>query len=184
MKSILKYLLYSIIIFTIYCFLPTTPGDNFINKVVEIRKEYNYENFSKNYSILIDYNKPIFKKRLWVIVNRTNEVVLNSFVSQAKNSGLLFASDFSNVPNSKKSSIGVFKTLGTFESKYGKGKYKLGMQIKGLEKGINDNVTKRNIVFHPSYGLWSEGCFMTSPKTNKKLIDLTNNGSLLVVNYN
>jgi hypothetical protein len=168
----------------IYCFIPTFPNGNLIGELGRIKKEYSEVNFSKNYLILIDYNKPIFKKRLWVIDNVTNEVVLNSFVSQAKKSELIFASDFSNIPNSKKSSIGVFKTLGTFESKYGKGEYKLGMQIKGLEKGKNDNVTMRSIVFHSSYGLWSEGCFMTSPKTNKQIIDLTKNGSLLFVNFN
>lgn len=183
MRKIIKYLFLILIAFAIYCFFPTSPSNELLEKLSELKKEYSNQNLNKDYSILIDYNKPIFKKRLWVIDNKTKEVVLNTFVSQAKNSGLIFASDFSNIPQSKKSSIGVFKTLGSYESNYGKGEYKLGMRLKGLQKGINDKVFERNIVFHPSYGLWSEGCFMTSPKTNKKIIDLTKNGSLLYVNF-
>lgn len=181
MKKTLSFLILAVVLFTVYCFVPNSPNTELIDKMEQIRLKYAKENFSDSYSILIDYNQPIFKKRLWVIDNMTNEVVLNSFVSQAKNSGLIYAYDFSNVSNSKKSSVGVFKTLGSYESNYGEGEYKLGMRIKGLEKGMNDNVLKRNIVFHSSYGLWSEGCFMTSPQTNKKIIELTKNGCLLYV---
>ena len=183
MKKFFKYLFFVVAVFVIYCFFPTSPSTDLLEELSDIKKEYSTHNFNKTYSILIDYNKPIFKKRLWVIDNRNKEVVLNSFVSQAKNTGLIFASDFSNIPKSKKSSFGVFKTLDSYESNYGKGEYKLGMRLKGLQKGINDKVLERNIVFHSSFGLWSEGCFMTSPKTNKKIIDLTKNGSLLFVNF-
>ena len=181
MKKKLIYIVLALVIFVIYCFVPTSPNKALITKLDQIREQYSHENFTNSYSILIDYHQPIFKKRLWVIDFKTREVMINSHVSHAKKSGLIYASEFSNVPNSKKSSIGLFKTQGTYESNYGKGEYKIGMRIKGLESH-NNKVHSRNIVFHPSYGLWSEGCFMTFPKTNKKIIELTKGGSMVFVN--
>lgn len=165
------------------CFLPTTPGNELLNELKLQRSKFDNESLSDKYSILIDYDMFILKKRLWIIENETNKIILNSHVSHAKKSGWFYVNSTSNTENSKKSSIGAFKTLGTYESKYGTGEYKVGMQIKGLEKH-NNNVTKRSIVFHSSYGLWSEGCFMTFPKTNKEIIDLTKNGTFLYVHKN
>ncbi len=163
-------------------FLPTSFDEQYFS---EIDKEINnYSNdFDKPiYAIVIDYTKPVFKKRLWVVDIVTKETIINSHVSHAKKSGWIWANTFSNIIGSEISSKGVFKTLHSYESKHGKGKFKIGMRLKGLENGINNNVLKRNIVFHTSYGLWSAGCFMTSSKINKQIIDLTKNGSILIVN--
>lgn len=183
MKKILKIIGVVLVLFIVYCFLSTSPSKELIIKLEEVKIEFKTEKFSNKYSVLIDYEKPIFKKRLWVIDNKTNEVILNSHVSHAKESGMIYVNLTSNKIGSKISSVGVFKTLNSYESNFGKGEYKIGMQLKGLQKNINSNVTKRSIVFHSSYGLWSDGCFMTTPKTNKKIIDLTKNGSLVFVNY-
>lgn len=180
-KRILLISFVSVLVFGVYCLLPTTPNEDLLQKIENIKSSSKYGRFSDKYTIVIDYDKFILRKRLWIIENKTNKIVLNSHVSHAQKSGYLFVNSISNVEGSNKSSIGVFKTLGRYESKHGKGEYKIGMQIKGLEKGKNDNVTKRAITFHTSYGLWSDGCFMTFPKTNKKIIDLTENGTLLYV---
>ena len=178
-KKLLKILFLLIVVGIVIFVFPTQPSESLVLKAKS--KIESIENEKGKYHILIDYNRPIFKKRLWVIEMETDEIIINSHVSHAKKSGLIYASEFSNVPNSKKSSIGLFKTQGTYESNYGKGEYKIGMRIKGLEPH-NDKVLSRNIVFHPSYGLWSEGCFMTFPKTNKKIIELTKGGSMVFVN--
>lgn len=134
----------------------------------------------QDYTLIIDYSKPVFKKRLWML-NQKGDVVLNSHVSHAWNSGFFWPTDFSNTVNSEKSCFGSFVTAGPYESKYGSGEYKIGMQLVGLEKGINNNAMQRAIVFHSHYWLWSQGCFMTLPETNKTIIDSTKNGCLLFV---
>ncbi|MCD8518429.1 MAG: murein L,D-transpeptidase catalytic domain family protein, partial [Flavobacterium sp.] len=99
----------------------------------------------------------------------------------ALKSGIIFAGKFSNEVGSNLSCKGTFKTANVYESNYGKGQYKIGLRLIGLDKDINDHTLERNIVFHSSYGFWSSGCFMTPPKINKKIIDLTKNGSMLIV---
>lgn len=133
-------------------------------------------------AILIDYNQPVFRKRLWVIDLENEEILFNSHISHSKNSGFIYASKFSNTIGSEISSKGIFVTKNRYKSSFGKGEYQIGMRIDGLEKGINDEALKRNIVFHSSYGLWSSGCFMSLPGNNKRIIDLTEGGSLIYVN--
>jgi hypothetical protein len=58
------------------------------------------------------------------------------------------------------------------------------MQLKGLNEGVNDNATRREIIFHSTNCmklLWSHGCFATPEETNRKIINLTKNGCLVVV---
>lgn len=178
MKKVFQYSLFVIGILSLYIFLPTKPNKVDLDVLKVTQQEYNLES---KYSILIDYKKSVLKKRLWLIDNTNNEVILNCHVSHAKNSGLLWASKFSNVSGSELSCVGAFKTQGSYESNYGKGKYKIGMRLQGLEKDKNDNCFKRNIVFHTSFPVYSKGCFMTSAKNNKFIIDKTKNGSLVFV---
>jgi hypothetical protein len=132
-----------------------------------------------DYVILVDYTKDIFSKRLFVIDMNTHEIVIESKVSHAFNSGVLYARKFSNVPGSNTSSKGNFITDKT---RYGKFGY--SMEIKGLDKGVNDNVQSRHIIFHSNKKMktpWSYGCFATSEDINKKILDLTNDGCLVSV---
>lgn len=55
------------------------------------------------------------------------------------------------------------------------------MLIYGLEIGKSDNVRRREIIFHSSYSPYNHGCFMTLPHVNKKIIDLTRNGSFMFI---
>ena len=162
-------------------FYPFPPSSKLLLEAQSELKKYKSEFPDAKYAILVDYGLPVFMKRLWVVKLETKEVVLSAHVSHAMNSGKIWATEFSNEIGSKISSKGTFKTLHTYESNYGKGEYKVGMRLKGLEKNKNDHVYKRNIVFHSSYGLWSHGCFITAPTINKKIIDLTKNGNILIV---
>ena len=160
--------------------LPTTPNESLLQKHIKLQHS-SFKN--TRYSILIDYTKPILKKRLWVIDNENQHIVMNTHVSHAYNSGLIYPSKFSNKKGSNLSSIGVFKTKNSYKSNFGNDDEQIGMRIEGLDKGKNDNVLDRNIVFHCNYLFWSKGCFMTLPWINKKIIDLTKNGSLVYVYY-
>ena len=117
-------------------------------------QKYEFLISNKRYGLLIDYDRPIFMKRLWVLDMETFWPVLCTRVSHAWKSGLIYPSSFSNVPNSNRSSFGAFVTRQSYSGDYG-----LGMRIEGLEKGKNDNVRRRAIVFHPGK-FWSSGCFL------------------------
>ncbi len=164
-------------------FFPNEPNPDLVQQMKSAWSRYPTE-FSKlpKYGILIDYNLPVTKKRLWVIDLKTNEIKIHSRVSHARKSGWIWPTLFSNKPGSNLSCKGVFKTRNSYKSNYGSGKYQIGMRIKGLNKSLNDNALQRYIVFHSSLGLWSSGCFMTLPATNKAIIDLTKTGSIVYVN--
>lgn len=132
----------------------------------------------RRYVTVIDYSLSILSDRLFVVDLQTEDVVLQSPVSHAYNSGFLYASDFSNVKGSEKSCVGAFKTLGSYNGRFG-----YAMRLKGLEPGLNDRALDRFIVFH-TYRVWpvySQGCFVTPKDVNTRLIDLIKNGSLVYV---
>lgn len=126
--------------------------------------------------IFIDFSKPSYTKRLWVIEG--DSVLLNTYVSHGENSGLYFARKFSNEVGSNMSCVGEFRTLWTYNGKHG-----LSMKIQGLDE-TNNNAYDRAIVFHSapyatkdflnSHGYLgrSFGCFATSEEDNKLIIDL------------
>jgi hypothetical protein len=130
----------------------------------------------KDYVIIIDYRKNLLSNRMFVLDMKSNKVVVESRVTHALNSGKLYATDFSNTPNSKKSCVGALLTQNPRMGRYG-----YSMVVKGLDKGINDNIKKRVIIFHPTRAPWSEGCFAASRETIKKVIDLTHDGCLVYV---
>ncbi|HTM64227.1 MAG TPA: murein L,D-transpeptidase catalytic domain family protein [Gammaproteobacteria bacterium] len=138
---------------------------------------------------VIDYSKPSTEKRLWVFDLSSNKTVLYTWVSHGKNSGALNANSFSNKNGSLKSSLGVFVTDNAYVGGHG-----IALRMRGLEKGVNDNAYKRNIVFHgASYvggnmarqlgrmGL-SWGCPAVSPSIIKSLVD-TIKGNTVVFAY-
>jgi len=139
---------------------------------------------------IIDYSKPSNERRLWVLDLNTNKILFNTWVSHGKNSGQVNATSFSNQPGSLKSSIGVFETEQTYMG--GKG---LSLRLNGLEKGVNDNALRRDIVIH---GAWyvqpslihqyahvgrSWGCPALSPKLVGPIINTIKNNTLVVVYY-
>lgn len=133
----------------------------------------------KDLVIIIDYRKNILSNRLFVINLKTGKIIIESTVSHAWNSGFMTPTKYSNLPGSEKSSKGNYITLGT---KYGKFGY--SMIIQGLDNKINNNAQSRVIIFHSNRKMktkWSKGCFATPEETNKKIINMTKNGTLVCV---
>lgn len=98
---------------------------------------------NKPYLTVIDYSLPSSQKRMWVIdVNRT-AVMFHTYVAHGKNSGDLHSTSFSNKSGSKASSLGTFITSDTYHGSVG-----YALNLKGLEKGINDNALSRRVVIH------------------------------------
>jgi hypothetical protein len=116
---------------------------------------------NKNFAIIIDYTKNILQERLYIL--------------DLKNPTM-----YSNKRGSAMSSKGTFVTGEKIVSP----KFGYSMLVKGLEIGVNNNARVREIIFHSDARMktkWSNGCFATPEKINNKIIDLTNNGTIVCV---
>lgn len=144
----------------------------------------------KPYMTVIDYSMPSSKKRMWVFDMSHDKLVYNILVAHGKNTGNLYAKHFSNRPSSKESSLGTYVTDNAYIGSKG-----YALNLKGLEKGFNDNAYSRRIVIH---GAWyanksfvnkygrvgrSWGCPAVPKKLAKPLISKIKGGSLVFAYY-
>ena len=165
-----------ILISAILCLLSmavSSQSIGIIEKARIVQKKYKID---CKYVVMIDYSKPITAQRLYVINTKESRIAIFSVVSHAFNSGVYYATDFSNVEETKKSSLGAYVTENTYYGIYG-----YSLVLKGLEK-TNSNAKKRNIVFHSTKKMstkWSWGCFAVPEKNNRKIIDLIKGGCLV-----
>ncbi len=137
---------------------------------------------------IIDYSKPSNYKRLYVFDLHNKEILFHCLVSHGVNSGKTSLDRFSNVPESRKSSVGFMKAAEPYEGKHG-----LSIRLDGLEKGINDNVRVRDIVIHSAdyateefleengYLGRSYGCPAISPDISDSLIEYISHGSCIYI---
>lgn len=144
---------------------------------------------NKKVLTIIDYTKSANEKRLFVIDLKKEKIIFDTYVSHGKNTGGEFAKTFSNKINSHQSSVGFFKTSTTYTGKNG-----YSMRLNGLEKGINDNAKKRNIVIHgANYATESYitkngrlgrswGCPAVPMDLNKDLINSIKGESIVYIN--
>ncbi len=92
---------------------------------------------------LIDFTKPSTEKRLYVLDLERRRMLFHSLVAHGRNSGENYATSFSNVSGSYKSSLGFYLTGDTYQGGNG-----YSLALDGLEKGINDRARERAIVIH------------------------------------
>jgi hypothetical protein len=92
---------------------------------------------------VIDYSRPSTEKRLWVFDVPSGRVLFRELVAHGRNTGENMATSFSDVMNSRQSSLGLFVTRDAYVGSNG---YSLRMQ--GLEPGFNGNAIDRAIVMH------------------------------------
>ena len=137
---------------------------------------------------IVDLSQPSTSKRLYVVDLQNKKILFNTYVSHGQKSGDLVATSFSNVNSSFQTSLGFYKTLNTYMGKHG-----LSLQLKGLEKGFNDNVQNRNIVLHGADYVCeefirktgrlgrSQGCPAVPYADSKKIIQVVKGGTCLFV---
>ena len=92
---------------------------------------------------IIDYSKPSNEKRLWIFSIKDKQLLFHTYVSHGIKSGTLLSQNFSNVNNSKASSIGVYQTEQTYYGRDG-----LSLRFTGMDYGFNSNAANRYIVMH------------------------------------
>ena len=98
---------------------------------------------NQRYLTIADMSMASNRPRLFIIDMEKQELLLKTFVSHGKNSGLLFAKQFSNSLGSFQSSLGFYVTGKPYQGKHGK-----SLVLKGMESGINDKAEQRAIVLH------------------------------------
>lgn len=162
-----------LILFT-FLSIGTNTNSGIIDKAIAIQKQYKVTN--DKYVVMIDYSKSILEKRLYVVNTKTAQIEMTSIVSHAWKSGTLYASNFSNVNKSKKSSLGAYLTEDTYYGYFG-----YSLHLKGLDK-TNSNAKLRKIIFHSTkkmHSKWSWGCFSLPEKKTRKIIDMIKGGCLV-----
>lgn len=157
--------------FGIYSSLTTQPEAEVLNELHRILPRYRAHIAKPGVAVLIDYDQPMFRRRLWVIDLKTGAIFLNAHISHSMKSGLLIPRDFSNELKSYKSCRGAFVTGKAYQGRKG-----YSLQLNGMDKDVNDNASRRTIIFEGRYLPWSFGAFITMPAVNKKLIDLAKDG--------
>ncbi|KAA0989858.1 murein L,D-transpeptidase catalytic domain family protein [Dyadobacter aurulentus] len=137
---------------------------------------------------IADFTQSSRNKRLYIIDLLKKKVLYNTYVAHGRNSGEEFAEKFSNDNSSYQSSLGFYKTLGTYQGKHG-----LSLKLEGVEKGINDRALERAIVMHGADYVSesfikntgrlgrSLGCPAVSVEDSKKIINLLYGGAGLFI---
>ncbi len=144
----------------------------------------------KDILTLVDFSLSSKENRLWVIDLKNNIILFQSLVSHGRNSGNEFAANFSNKPESYKSSLGFYLTGETYFGKHG-----YSLRLDGLDKGINSNARARAIVVHGADYVSEKfaqqngrlgrslGCLALSQELTKEVIDTIKDKSCLYVYY-
>jgi hypothetical protein len=137
-----------------------------------------------NIITIVDYSLPSTQKRLFVLDITNGKVLYNTLAAHGRNSGKLYANNFSNQVSSLKTSLGFFVTGNTYVGTNG-----YSLKLNGCEKGINDKALERAIVIHGAnyvhedfiqqYGYLgrSHGCPALPQNISKNLINQIKNGS-------
>ncbi|WP_354585805.1 murein L,D-transpeptidase catalytic domain family protein [Hymenobacter sp. UYCo722] len=135
-----------------------------------------------------DMDLPNTTERLWVIDLKNAKVLHRSLVAHGQGSGHLRARRFSNEESSACTSLGFYRTAGTYDGIHG-----YSRRIEGLDKGQNANAFDRYVVLHAAdyaspnyvrqYGHlgYSRGCPALPPEQFKAIIATLRVGSMLLV---
>jgi hypothetical protein len=139
---------------------------------------------------ICDFSQSSSNQRMYVIDVRNRRLLYRTYVAHGINSGEEFASSFSNKMESCKSSLGFYITTRTYTGMNG-----LSLRIEGVDRGFNDNASKRSIVIHGAtyvsqrilhkYGVMGTtfGCPAIPAEMSSQIIPVVKNGSCFFIYY-
>jgi hypothetical protein len=134
---------------------------------------------------------PSNHKRLYLYNRETHKLIKSYYVSHGVNTAganKAYAVNFSNKMMSRQSSLGAMITQEEYVGKHGR-----SLKLKGLEKGINDNVRIRHIVIHAADYCTDDfirrngrtgcswGCPAVSPVCINEIIDMLKDGHFFYI---
>ena len=137
---------------------------------------------------IVDFSKPSTQQRLFVINLTSGKVLFNTLVAHGRNTGLQYATEFSNKTSSLESSLGFYITMDTYIGNNG-----YSLKLNGCEKGFNDKALKRNIVLHGAAYVSNEfiqqngylgrsyGCPAVPLKLTEEIINTIKDGACLFI---
>lgn len=172
-----------------YSFPPFNSSWGLDKKLFDKAQSYYYskQNTLGNprYVTIVDMGMRSSQKRMFIFDLKT-QTVERHLTAHGKNSDLDndgYATSFSNEFNSKKTSLGFYKTLSTYNGGHG-----LSLKLRGLESS-NSNAEARAVVMHPadyvdeSRGTAgrSWGCPAIDPRISRSVINRLKSGSLLLI---
>jgi hypothetical protein len=135
---------------------------------------------------VIDYSLPSTEPRLWVLDLAHGKVLFHELVAHGAGTGDLYATRFSNLQDSRQTSLGLFLTTGTYEGGNG-----YSLKLRGLDPGVNDHAEERHIVMHGAWYVSSDharqhgrigrswGCPALSEQVAPRVIDTIKGGTFL-----
>lgn len=122
-----------------FLFVGATTNQTIVDKAIAIQNKYKVTN--NKYVVMVDFSISIDQERLYIVNTKTGKIEMTSIVSHGVNSGKEYATDFSNVIGSYKSSLGAYLTDQTYNGYYG-----YSLIVKGLDK-TNSNAKKERLFF-------------------------------------
>lgn len=135
-----------------------------------------------------DMDLPNTTERLWVLDLKNAKILHHSLVAHGEGSGHLRARRFSNKEESACTSLGFYRTAGSYDGIHG-----YSRRLEGLDKGENANAYNRYVVLHaadyasPAYARqhghlgYSRGCPALPPEQFKAIISTVQGGTTLLL---
>jgi hypothetical protein len=139
---------------------------------------------------ICDFSQSSSQRRMYVIDVEHRKLLYRTYVAHGINSGEEYASSFSNVPESNKSSLGFYVTRNAYFGSNG-----LSLRIDGVDRGFNNMASERNIVIHGApyvserilhkYGVMGTtfGCPAIPAELSEQIIPVLKNGSCFFIYY-
>lgn len=99
------------------------------------------------YLALVDFSLPSSEQRFWLLDMHTQQAIHQDWVAHGKGSGdphdANLSTRFSDTPDSKQSSLGLYRAAETYTGRHG-----YSLRLDGLEPGFNGRARQRAIVMH------------------------------------
>ncbi len=157
-----------------------------VQNLIEYFFAHTEEIKNKNYVTFVNFGLPSSEYRM-ILINTETGQSEKFLVAHGRNSGDLYAANFSNQENSKMSSLGYYLIEGKYFGEHGS-----SLKLKGLSS-TNSNAQQRGIVMHTADYVsdrWiaeqgrlgrSWGCFaMNEDEFLKNAINKIQDGSLMI----
>lgn len=160
------------------------------NKTVKVKSKnksglgYKEIKLRQDVAAVIDYSIPSDQRRLYVMHFKTG-LVSKHHIAHGKGSGVRYATTFSNINNSKMTSLGLYVTGSKYTGSHG-----AALKLHGVDK-TNDNAALRDIVMHGAKYVSQDfvnrtgrlgrswGCPAISESLMKKMINYLQDGGLV-----
>ncbi len=143
----------------------------------------------KEQLIVVDFNMSSALERFFLIDLENEQVVYKKLVAHGKNSGEVFPDEFSNIKESRQSSLGFYVTGNTYD-----GKYDNSLLIHGQE-WTNSRAQERGVVIHAADYATKEflkkngrlgrsfGCPALPHEDYEEIIDQIKDGTAMFIYY-